>query len=47
MSRSPLRSKNAQSREQKIAEEYVNFIVREATPKAISQNEVREETTPW
>ena len=44
MSRSPLPGKNEQSREQKVAEEYVNFIVREATPKAISENEVREET---
>ena len=44
MSRHPLPEERSCSREQKIAEEYVNFVIRSATPKAISEQEIRKGT---
>lgn len=43
MSRSPS-AETKNSREQKIAEEYINFVIRESKPKAINENTVRAET---
>ena len=44
MSRHPTNKQELTSREEKVAEEYINFVVRESTPKAISERQVREET---
>jgi hypothetical protein len=43
MSRHPRKQNKTRSREEKV-EEYVNFIVRSSTPKAISEDDVREHT---
>ena len=43
-SRHPTNKQELTSREEKVAEEYINFVVRESTPKAISERQVREET---
>ena len=44
MSRHPTNKQELTSREEKVAEEYINFVVRESTLKAISERQVREET---
>ena len=44
MSRHPLPETNSCSREQKVAEEYVNLIIRSSTPKAISEDVIRQHT---
>lgn len=44
MSRHPLKSRTQSSQDQKIAENYVNFIMTEAVPKAISLDEIRDTT---
>ena len=44
MSRHPTNKQELTSREEKVAEEYINFVVRESTPKAISERQVREDT---
>lgn len=45
MSRHPVTEQQPTSREEKVAEEYIHFVVRESTPKAISEAQVRQETS--
>lgn len=40
MSRHPINSGKQRSHEEKIAEQYVNFIASEAVPRAMTLNEV-------
>lgn len=44
MSRSPI-SEMKCSREQRVAEEYINFVIRDSKPKAITESIVRTETS--
>lgn len=44
LSRHPLEDVEATSREQQIAEEYINFVALHAIPKAMTQQEVLKET---
>ena len=45
MSRHPISSSVVSGREQKLAEEYVNFIVGHAVPKAITLSQIQEATS--
>ena len=45
MSRSPTPKTGNKQRASHVAEEYVNLVIRESKPRAISENRVREETS--